>query len=374
MTKRMIIMLLLVLLVLGGVFGYKAFTGIMMGKYFASLGAPVSTVSSIKVVATDWQPKLEAVGSLRAVNGADLASEVSGIVESLHFESGGNVEKEAVLVQLRADDDIAKLKSLEAAAKLSSLTFERSKKLITIQAISQASFDTDQAAFQGAEALVVQQKALVAKKTIHAPFEGQVGIRQVDVGQYLQPGTPVVTLQQLSPIYVDFNLPEVAVSKVRVGQKVNAHLDSIPGQTFEGNITAVNAKVDEATRNIQVRASFANEDHKMLPGMFASVEIDTGAPEKYLTLPQSAITFNPYGNVVYVVDAADPNGSKKLVAKQVFVTTGARRGDQIAILTGLKEGDEVVTSGQIKLRQGAPIAISNKVTPTNDADPKPVDK
>ena len=370
MTKRMLLMLMAVILVLGGVFGFKIFQGIMIKKYFATMGTPAQTVATAKAEMQSWQPKQEAVGSVRAVNGADLSSESAGIVESVNFESGGDVEKDTVLVQLRVQDDVAKLHALEAVAKLADITYQRDLKQLAIKAISQATADTDAATLEQAKAQLAQQQAVIDKKTIKAPFAGHLGIRQVDVGQYLNPGSVVVTLQQLDPVYVDFNLPEQGLPAIAAGQKISAKVTAYPDQTFEGEISSINAKVDQATRNVQVRATFKNPDHKLLPGMFAAVDIDVGVAQNFITLPQSAITFNPYGNTVYVVDSS----GEKPVAKQVFVTTGTTRGDQITVLSGVKEGDEVVTAGQIKLRNGAPVKVNNEIQPKSDANPKPEDR
>lgn len=371
MKKRMILMLLLVGLILGGVFGYKMFVGMMIKKYIAAGGIPVQTVSTTTAVSEQWQPKLEAVGSVRAINGADLSAEVSGIVESLNFESGTDVEKGALLIQLRADDDIARLHALEASENLAALNYERDLKQLKVQAISQAAVDTDAANLANAKAQTAAQQALVDKKIIRAPFSGHLGIRQVDVGQYLQPGAAIVTLQQLDPIFIDFTLPEQSLAQIAADQKVTAKIEALKGLAFDGTISAINSKVDEGTRSLQVRASFKNPDHKLLPGMFANVSVDVGNPEKAVTLPQAAITYNPYGNTIYIVDRSDP---KKLSVRQSFVKTGAVRGDQVAVLSGLKEGDEVVTSGQIKLRNGSPIKVNNDIQPTSDANPKPVDQ
>ena len=371
MIKRMVIMLLVVGLVLGGVFGFKVFQGMMIKKYMAGMGAPVQSVSTVKASLQDWQPQLTAVGSLRAVNGADLSSEVAGIVQSIAFESGSDVKQGAVLVQLRGDDDIAKLKSLAAVARIGQTNVERDEKELKVQAIAQATLDTDQATLASAVAQVNEQQAVIDKKTIRAPFAGHLGIRQVDLGQYLNPGTAIVTLQQLNPIFVDFNLPEQALGKIALGQKVTAAVDAMPGKAFDGTIIALNSKVDEATRNIQARASFANTDHKLLPGMYANVTIATGAPNHALTLPQTAITYNPYGDTVYIVDSSD---AQKPVAKQSFVTLGETRGDQVTLLTGVKDGDEVVTSGQLKLHNGAPVTVNNEIQPSNEAQPKVEDK
>ncbi len=371
MIKRMIIMLVAVGLVLGGVFGFKAFVAFKTKQFMAAMGVPAQSVSTTKAVMQDWQPELKAVGSLRAVNGADLSSEVSGIVERLSFESGADVEKDAVLVELRAEDDIAKLHALEALAKIADITVQRDQKQIKAQAISQATLDNDLAALESAKAQVVQQQAMVDKKIIKAPFGGHIGVRQVDVGQYLNPGATIVTLQQLNPVYVDFTLPANDLAQMAVGRKVKAHVDAIPDGVFEGEISAINAKVDEATRNIQVRATFKNPDYKMIPGMFAVVNIDAGETQHLITLPQTAVTYNPYGNTVYLVDNTNTD---TLTVRQAFITTGATRGDQIAVLSGVKEGDEVVTTGQMKLRNGAPIKINNEIQPLSDASPKVEDK
>ena len=368
MTKRMIIMLLIVLVVFGGLFGYKIFEGMMIKKFMAGMGAPEQTVSTMKAGTSDWQPTLQAVGSLRAVNGADLSAEVAGIVGTLNFESGADVEKGTLLIELRDEDDVAKLHALEATAKLAGITLDRDEKQLASRAISQAVVDSDTATLASAKAQVAEQQAILDKKSIRAPFTGHLGIRQVDVGQYLNPGTMIVSLQQLDPLYVDFNVPEQALTQLSIGQKTAIKVTAFPDTVFEGEISALNSKIDEATRNVQVRASIKNPDHKLLPGMFASLSINVGKSDKFVTLPQTAVTYNPYGNTVYVVDATDP---KKLIAKQAFVTTGETRGDQVAVLSGIKEGDEVVTSGQIKLRNGAPIKINNEIQPKNDANPKP---
>jgi membrane fusion protein (multidrug efflux system) len=373
MIKRMILMLIVVALVIGGVFGYKTFKGIMFKKYMASMGSPTQTVSSTKAAPMDWQPHLDAVGTVHAINGADLSSEIAGIVESIDFESGSDAKEGQVLAHLRAEDDIAKLHSLEATAKLAQITVDRDQKQLKSQAISQAVVDADIANMSNITAQVAEQQAIIDKKIIRAPFDGRLGIRQINLGQYLNPGATIVTLQQLDPIYIDFTLPEQALAQIKVGDKVTAKTDTSPDAAFEGQITSINSKVDETTRNIQVRATFKNGEGKLLPGIFANVAIDVGGMQHYLTLPQTAIVYNTYGNTVYLVDHGDDSDSSKpkLTAKQSVVVTGETRGDQVAIISGVKEGDEVVTSGQIKLRSGAPIAINNDVPPLNDANPSP---
>jgi len=376
MIKRMLMMLVLVGVVLGGLFGFKAFVGGKIKEAMASMADLPQTVSAAKAASSDWQPRIDAVGSLRAVRGSDLSLEVAGVVEEITFQSGDEVQAGQVLLRLRNDDDVAKLQSLEATAQLAQITYDRDVKQLKAQAISQAIVDNDEANLRNAKAQVAQQKAMVDKKTLRAPFGGRLGLRQVDLGQFLSAGTVIATLQSLDPIFVDFLLPQQSVAQLSVGQTVRVKVDAFLGREFAGKITAINPKVETASRNIQVRATLPNRDQKLLPGMFATVELETGAPQRLVTLPQTAVSYNPYGSLVYIVDdkAKDAGGKPHPVARQVFVTTGATRGDQVAILKGVSEGDTVVTSGQVKLRNGVPLAIDNRIVPTNDAAPKPVDQ
>ena len=371
MIKRMAIMLLLAAAIFGGIGGMK----IMQFKEAMSKMAPPppSTVSTRVAAYDDWQPQLEAVGSLRAVNGADLAFEVAGIVDELHFNSGDEVQTGTLLVKLRDDEDVSKLHSLQAVADLANITYERDMKQISSQTVSQATVDADKSKLLAARADVAEQQALIDKKVIRAPFDGRLGIRAVDLGQYLAAGTTVVTLQSLDPIYVDFFLPQQALDQIRIGQAVSANVDTYPGQRFAGEISAIEPKVDSASRNVRVRAALKNPEHKLLPGMYATVDIATGDPQRFVTLPQTAITFNAYGNTVYIVDkgAAGADGQPQLTVRQSFVKTGETRGDQIAVLEGVKEGDTVVTAGQLKLRNGAAVAVNNAVQPSADANPTP---
>lgn len=372
MIKRMVIMLLLAAAAFGGIYGMKTMED---KKARSMMGPPPPATVSTTVAAYDnWQPQLEAVGGLRAVNGADLALEVSGIVEELHFNSGDEVKEGTVLVKLRDDEDVSKLHSLQAVVDLAVITYDRGMKQLPSQTISQAAVDADKSELAAARANVAEQQALIDKKVIRAPFDGRLGIRAVDLGQYLAAGTIVVTLQSLDPIYLDFFLPQQALDQIRIGQAVSAKVDTYPGQLFAGEISAIEPRVDTASRNVRVRATLKNPDHKLLPGMYATVDIATGEPQRYVTLPQTAITFNAYGNTVYVVDKGGPgaNGQPQLTARQTFVKTGETRGDQVAVLEGVKDGETVVTAGQLKLRNGAPVAIDNSVQPSNDAAPAPV--
>ena len=376
MIKRMLIMLVTVAIVLGGVFGFKAVVGMKIKEFMAGMGNQPQTVSTAAAMKTEWQDRLEAVGSLRAVRGADLSLEVPGIVEAINFQSGDDVEAGKLLLKLRDNDEVAKLKSLEAMEKLYTQNYDRNSRLLRTQAVAQSAVDNDIANLQNFKAQVDQQKAIVEKKSLRAPFAGRLGLRQIDLGQYLPAGTVIATLQSLTPIYADFYLPQQDVAKVKVGQAVTAKVDTYAGQLFKGTITAINPKVETGTRNVQVRATLDNDDHRLLPGMHVTVEIAVGEPQRLVTLPQTAISYNPYGNLVYVVDdkGKDAQGNDRLTVHQVFVTLGAARGDQVAVLKGITEGQVVVTAGQMKLRNGVPIAVNNAVQPASDPHPQPVDR
>jgi len=376
MIKRMIIMLIVVGIILGGIFGFITFKGRMIKEFMSSQGMPLQTVSTITANYLEWLPKLEAVGSLQAVQGANMSAEVAGIVEKIYFKQGDNVKLGTPLLQLRANDDIAKLESLKATAQLTRITYNRDQAQFNVNAISKQTLDIDKANLDIAIANIAQQQALVDKKLIRAPFTGRLGIRLVDVGQYLAVGTAISTLQALDTLFVDFFLPQQALKSLAIGQKVTLNTDAYAGQTFTGDITVINPKVDINTRNVQVRASLNNPDHKLLPGMYATVNIATGQTQRYITLPRTTITFNAFGSTVYRVDTSgqDEKGKPKLIAKQSFVTTGDTRGDQIAILSGVKEGETIVTTGQIKLRNGSPVTVDNSIQPSNDATPQPKDQ
>ena len=374
--KPMMIMLACVGVVFGALFGFVSFRSMMIKQALASLANPPQTVSVTTAAYQEWKPKLTAIGAFRAVNGADLALEAAGVVEKIHFQSGEDVAAGQPLLELRKDTDNAKLESLKATAELQAINLRRDQAQLKIHAASQATVDTDVANLKSANAEVVQQEAVIAQKTLRAPFAGRLGIRSVDLGQYIGAGTVVVTLQALEPIYLDFVLPQQALNGVAVGQTVTATVDAFPGESFEGRIAAISSKVDQASRNVQVRASLANANRKLRPGMFASIDVATGKPERFITLPQTAIVYAPYGDSVFIAQKSDgktPRGVE-FVARQSFVRLGARRGDEVAVLEGLPEGAMVVTAGQIKLRNGSPLKISDSPSPPVEADPKPQDQ
>lgn len=366
---RMVVMLIVIGVILGGIFGFQAFKSQMIAQAIAARSNPAQTVSTTTATTSDWQERLEAVGSFRAVNGADLSSEVSGIVESFSFQDGQDVAAGAPLLQLRAEEDIATLRQYQAAADNAQLTYDRDLKQLKAQGVSQATVDSDLATLKSNQAQVAAQQALIDKKTVRAPFAGRLGTRQVDLGQYLAAGTTMVTLQSLDPILFDFTLPQQALAKLKTGQPVTATLDAYPGRGFDGTITAISPVVDSTTRSLTVRASLANPDHLLLPGMYGKAAVAVGQPQRYVTLPATAIVSNPYGDIAYVVGG---EGAGQTV-KQIFVTTAGSRGDQVAVAKGVKEGDTVVTSGQLKLQNGSPVTINNAVTPPNDPNAAPAD-
>jgi len=375
MTKRMLIMLACVLALIAALaLGFY----LHIRQMIANSPKPgPQTISTVKVEALEWQPQLSAVGTLSAVRGVDVSSEIVGLVREVNFKSGKDVKVGDVLIQLNADSDIAQLRSLEAAAELAAVVLARDKAQLEDQAVSQAQVDSDMADLKSKRALAAQQAATVAKKTIRAPFSGKLGISTVNPGQFLNPGDKIVTLQTIDPIYIDFYLPQKQIAGLSVGMEVNVSGDAYAGQTFSGKVTSISPKIDIATRNVQVQATIANAKRQLLPGMFARVGVDSGEKKRNLTLPQTAITYNPYGSTVFVVkpgEQKDAKGNGGQVVQQVFVTTGETRGDQVAILTGLQQGQEVVSSGQLKLKNGAPVVIDNTVQPANSPNPAPQER
>jgi len=330
---------------------------------------PPATVSTIVAHPMEWQTTISAVGSLRAVRGADLAAEISGIVDWIGFDSGATVQAGAILLKLRANDDPAKLAELQAAAELAATNLARDQKQLRAQAVAQATIDADESHLRAARAQVAAQQALIEEKIVRAPFAGKLGLRQVDEGQYLPAGTTIVTLQALDPIFVDFYVPQQAVPSIAAGATVGVSLDAFPAKEFTAHITAMSPKLDAASRMAQVRASLPNPEHALLPGMFATVGIATGTPRRTITIPNAAVVYNPYGSSVYVVTDTKPQ-----TVRQVIIKTGATRGDQVAVVDGLHDGDVVVTAGQLKLHPGSTVVVNNSVQPAFTANPNPAEE
>lgn len=377
MKKPMITMLIAVGILFGLIFGWKGFQAIMTKRFFASMQEPAVTVSTMTVASSTWQPKLTAVGSLRAEVGVSVTTELAGMVQSIHFTAGGEANKGELLVQLNADSELGLLHALQAQVELAKITYERDKAQFNVHAVSKQTVDSDEWNLKNLQAQVEQQAAIVAKKTIRAPFSGRLGIRNINPGQYINVGDNITTLQALDPIYADFYLPQQALATLKMAQTVEVITNTYPHKIFKGSITTIEPIVDTATRNVQVEATLPNPEHELKPGMFVQVTVDSDKPQNRLTIPQSAISFNPYGDIVYrVIDSGkkDKNNQPILSVKQVFVTVGETRGDQVAILKGLKAGDIIVTSGQLKLKNGSTIVINNTIQPGNAAAPKVLEK
>lgn len=367
LRRRMLIMLavvLLIVLILGGI---KAFSIYKQVQMFSQPKPPVS-VAAAQAELRQWQQRLPAVGSLKAYQGVELSLEVAGTVKSLHFESGQQVKAGQLLLQLDHDQETALLGTAQADLNLAKVDFGRGSQLVGDSAISRGEYDRLTTQYRRNQAVVDQLKASLAKKSISAPFSGTIGIRQVDVGAYLASGTVIATLQDLSSLYVDFNVPEQALPHLSLGQQVLVQVAAYPGQTFPASLSAINPKVEESTRNLLARATLANPDGKLLPGMFASLQLLLPNPQPQVVVPENAITFTLYGNSVYVIspkktEEGQPvpgaDGQPQLIAEQRTVQTGERRDGWVVVSKGLQAGDQVVTAGQLKLSPGAAVRISD---------------
>ncbi len=371
-TKRMIIMLLIATIIFGGIYAFQQFRNKMIQQAIKGQANPPQSVSTTVAQTSPWQPSVEAVGNLRASKGTSLAAEVSGIVTAIHFDSGAMVKTGQLILELNAAPLKAQLEQLKAAVRLAKQTFDRDLAQLKIQAVSQAAVDLSAANLKSALAQVTMQEAIIAQKSIRAPFSGQLGIRQVDLGQYLAPGTAIVNLQKLDPMYLDFAVPQAQIDLIHVGENVIVRTNAFPNKGFTGTISAIEPQVDLSTRNLKVRASIANPNGELLPGLFATARVKRGDEKQYITLPNSAIAYNPYGSTVFIVknEGTGVDGKPKLVVEQRFVTTGFTRGDQVAVLTGVQVNEVVVTSGQLKLRNGTPVLINNSVQPSNNPNPE----
>ena len=371
MKKPLLIILAALTILFGGIFIYKLFISIMMKHYFESLKNPTITVSSTRAAYTDWYPEIKAVGSTRATLGVEVTAQLGGMIQNIYFVPGSIVEAGTLLVQQNADPNIALLHSLQANAELAQITYDRDLKQYKAKGVSKQQVDSDLQNLKSLRAQVAQQQAIVTQLTITAPFKGRLGVSEVNPGQYLNPGDKVVTLQSLDPIYNDFYLPQQALAHLKVGQEVDVMIDTFPDRVFKGKITTINPIVEKDTRNVEVEATLPNPTYELLPGMFSNVIVKVDEPKKALTLPQTAITYNPYGDLVYIVKETGKSDDNKPLYKAVqeFVQVGEKRGDQVAIISGIKENEEVVTSGQLKLRNNSPIAINNKVQTSDSANP-----
>jgi len=369
-VKRTLILVFVVIVVVGSVFAWKFHSWSVMGKAMAAQKPPLIAVSTVRASTTTWQRRLHAVGSLAPVQGATLSNELDGTIKQVAFESGAEVKAGDLLVQLDVALEQAQLASAEAASDLARVSLQRAQQLRGDGSNSQADLDAASAQERQTAAEADAIRATIAKKTIRAPFSGRVGIRQVNAGEFVKAGTAIVSLEALDPIYVNFLLPQQDVTDLKVGQAVEVTIDAFPGETFAGRLNAINSEVDGATRNIQVQATLRNPGEKLKPGMFGSVDVLQTHEDTFVTLPETAIVYNPYGDAVYVLGKpTDATGADGLIARQQFVELGETRGDQVAILKGVNPGDEIVTAGQLKLHNGSAVKVNNTVQPASNPAP-----
>lgn len=370
MLKRMVVMLLLVGGLFGAIYAYQQFVAEMMKGFLAANANPPATVTAMSVKYQSWQPQIKAIGTLRAVQGVDLQSEVSGVVKTIHFQSGQSVKQGDLLLALESSAEQANLQALQASRELAEINLQRDRQQFQINAISQAQLDATESALKSRRAQEAQQRAILEKRVIRAPFSGRLGIRQVEVGQLLNPGAVIATLQNQERLYVDFNLPQQHLNQLHPGQQIELRANIDEPQTVAGEIHAINAAVERETRNIAIEGIVDNGQGRWMPGMFVHIQVNSGTPQQHLTLPQTAVSYNAYGSTLFLVQSGE--GADALPqAQQVFVETGSRRGDQVAIIRGIEEGDQVVTSGQMKLKNGTPLIIDNVIQPANEVAPHP---
>jgi membrane fusion protein (multidrug efflux system) len=370
----MINTLAVLLLFIGGIGLVKFFQIKAAMAQGAAWQPPPEAVSTIVAHVEHWPSSLNAIGSVVAVHGVTVSADLPGIVERIEFESGRHVQAGDVLVRLDISQEEQQLAAAEAQRVLTQLNLERSRQLLAKQVVSQAEYDRADAEAKQAEAGVGEIRARIKRKTIRAPFAGVLGLRQVNLGQYLNGGDPVVPLESMDPVYVNFELPQQEVPSLKIGARVRVAGDGLAVAGRDGAITALNSVVDEATRNVRVQATFRNPSGGLRPGMYAQVEVSSGDGDSVIGLPASAVSYAPYGNSVFVVgDLKGANGKPYRGVQQRFVKLGPRRGDQVSVLSGLKPGEEVVTSGVFKLRTGTAVLVNNKLAPDNNPSPKPED-
>jgi membrane fusion protein (multidrug efflux system) len=374
MAKRMVLMLVIMLALVSGL-GFVKFkqveAAIEQGKNFK---IPPTAVTTVVVKKETWPSTLSVIGTAEAIQGVTVSADLPGTIDKIHFESGQWVKEGDILVELDTRQERAQLASLEAQRDLAKVNYGRAQELVKEGVIARQDFDNATAQQKATEAQVGDIKAAIARKTIHAPFSGVLGIRQVSLGQYLAAGQAIVSLQTLSPIYVNFGVPQQETGKVVPGHVLRVTNNDLRGMSFVGRITALDSVINEQTRNIQVQSIVTNKDNKLRPGMFVQVELPLGSPREVVPLPASAINYAPYGDSVFVVtDIKDAKGNTFRGVRQQVVKIEGSRGDQVAVVSGLNPGDEIVSSGVFKLRNGAPVVVNNTVKPDNNAAPKPED-
>lgn len=363
MKKRMAVVLMLLVVLFGAVFGWKAFMSYKMHAFMASRGMPVISVSTAPVKVVRWQQRIHSVGTLLATQGVTLTAQLPGAITALHFHSGQRVRAGQLLMQINDGPQLAQLQYDIAQTGLAATNLRRTRTLYRGKAASQAQLDSAVATYNSAKAHVAGDRATINELALRAPFAGVLGIRQVNLGQYLAPGSAIVDLQSDADLYVNFTVPQQDVPRVHIGQPIILRVDSYPHRAFMGRVHAIDATVNPATRNLLVQAEVPNRQDALRPGMFATVRIVERKAKTVLTVPAVALTYNTYGDTVYVVRSAVVKGQHALIAHQVLVTTGNERHGQVIIKSGLKAGWSVVTAGQVKLHNGMPVSVNNRIRP-----------
>lgn len=373
MAKRMVLVLS-VMAVLLTALGFIKFKQVESAVHAAAFQPPPEAVTSVVAQQERWPATTNIIGTVEAVHGVTVSADLPGTVERINFDSGKAVREGEILVELDTRQERAQLAALEAQRDLARVSFRRTQQLVDQGVVSRQEYDQATAQQKATEANVAETRATIERKTIRAPFTGILGIRKVNLGQYLSAGSAVVPLQSLNPIYVDFGVPQQAAGQVRVGGNLRVTSEGLAGQVWTGRVTALDSVIDQATRNVQVQATLANPGGKLQPGMFVQVEVVVGTSRPVITLPASAISYAPYGDTVFIIsDLKDQKGQTYRGVRQQFVKVEGSRGDQVAVISGVKPGDEVVTSGVFKLRNGAAVKVNNKVQPENNPAPKPED-
>lgn len=370
MAKKFILTVLGLIVVVGGLVGVKVLQFKTMFAASAHAAAPPESVATSPVSETQLNPKLDAVGSVVAVQGVTLNAEITGTIRRIAFESGASVQAGAVLVELDTSVEKAQLEAASASRELAQINLDSGRALVESGAIPKAQWVALEAQAKQSAAEVARLNALIAKKTIRAPFSGRTGMRQVNLGQLVGAGDAIVSLQSLDPVYVDFALPQQRMSQLKTGAKVTVTTDAFPNKVFEGELSAINPELDAATRSVRLRATLKNPETQLHPGMFTKAQLLLPAQEKVLLVPNTAVMFAPYGDSVFVVDQKDP---KQLSVQQKFVRLGTAQGDYVVVLEGLSASDTVVTTGAFKLRNGASIVVNNDLKPDPSLKPNPTD-
>lgn len=372
MRLRMFLMLLVTGLVFGLIFGYKAIGNYFMNDFFDNMPETTATITATEVARDEWSQTLTSVGNFVAVDGTTLSNQVAGVITHIGFKNGEPVERGQVLFTLDTDVDEAELERLDVALRIAQTEAQRLERLQASQNVSESDLDRARSEVAQAQAMVRTKEALIRQKTIRAPFDGFAGLRAVNLGQFVQPGTSLVSVTSFSPIFINFSLPEQHLSRIQPGHAIAVTVDAQPEQSFSGEVTAIEPRIHESTRTIEVQATLANEDGLLRPGMFGRVRMSYGEPRTINVIPRTAVQFNPFGNVVYMVTEED--GTKRV--RQRLIRTGQTRGDLIEVTEGLEPGDIIATSGLLKLRNNSAVTISedDDVQPPAEQDPQPINR